>query len=521
MTKRQDNDFAQLGLLPQLLPNLIGLGYENATPIQAQSIPILLQGQDLLAQAETGTGKTAAFALPLLSTINISLKKPQALIIVPTRELAIQVAEAFQRYAKGMKDFHVLPIYGGQDYPTQLHALKRGVQVIIGTPGRLMDHLRRGTLTLESLKTIVLDEADEMLRMGFLEDVEWILENIPQVHQTALFSATLSAPIQRIAESYLTNPEKILIAAKKNNVATIEQCFIRVNNEHKLEALTRFLEAETMDAAIIFTRTKTISTELAEKLQARGYTASALNGDMQQASRKKVIDNIKNKKIDIIVATDIAARGIDVARISHVINYDIPFDTESYVHRIGRTGRAGRSGKAILFVTPREQRLLNNIEHAIKQPIKQITPPTIQEISQKRGQQLTDDVIAILAEKRDLSYYHAMVKDMVSQHQLALEDVAAILAYLMQRGNPLPKNDIPNATAENRSSRKKPHFGKSRSRDGDRPHFSRNKSSDGDNNGKPRFTKKKSSESGSDRPRFAKSKSSEGGNDRSKKSKKR
>ena len=394
--------FNKLGLSSALLSNLSQLGYESPTPIQAASMPILLAGDDLLAQAQTGTGKTAAFALPALMHLDVKLQKPQTLVIAPTRELAIQVAEAFQSYAKGIKGFHVLPIYGGQDYQIQLRALKRGSQVIVGTPGRVMDHLRRGTLCLDAIKTVVLDEADEMLNMGFIDDIEWIFEQISHEYQTALFSATMPSAIQKIAKRYLKDAKKVQIKPTESTVSTIEQNYFCVSRNQKLEALTRYLEVEEIKAAIIFSRTKNWSAELAEKLQARGYAAAALHGDMQQSLRKKVIDRIKDGSLDIIVATDVAARGIDVERVSHVINYDIPHDAESYIHRIGRTGRAGRKGKALLFITYREQRLLKDIERAINSKIVQIEPPSLKEMSEKRSKLLADKVKGILEKSKRL-----------------------------------------------------------------------------------------------------------------------
>jgi len=446
--KEEIKPFNKLGLPPELLSALTELGYETPTPIQIQSIPPLMEGNDLQAQAQTGTGKTAAFALPILSNLDLSLKKPQALIIAPTRELAIQVAEAFQSYAKHLKNFHVTPIYGGQDYQIQLRALKRGVHVIVGTPGRLMDHLRRGTLSADALKTVVLDEADEMLKMGFIEDIEWILEQIPKTHQTALFSATMSAPIQKIAKRYLKDAVKIHIKSKTSTVETTEQFYTRVANNQKLDLLTRFLEVENIQAAIIFVRTRNAADELAGKLQARGYSAAALHGDMNQSLREKVIGRIKSGALDIIVATDIAARGIDVDRVSHVINYDIPYDSEAYIHRVGRTGRAGRQGKALLFVTPREQRLLNDIERAINKPIKQIDPPSLKEMSEKRSKQLAEKVIGVIAKSKKLTIYREMVERIIKENDYAPKDVAAALAYLMQQANPLPSYEIETAEPE-------------------------------------------------------------------------
>lgn len=447
--------FKKLKLTDPILNALSDLGYETPTPVQEQSIPILIQGADLSAQAQTGTGKTAAFALPILANIDTSINKPQALIIAPTRELAIQVAEAFQSYAKYLKDFHVAPIYGGQDYRIQLRALKRGAHVIVGTPGRVMDHMRRGTLAVDSIQTVVLDEADEMLKMGFIDDIEWVLEQIPHEHQTALFSATMPTSIQKIAKRYLKNPEKIHIKPKESTVDAIEQFFTRVSKNKKLDVLTRFLEVEDVQAAIIFARTKTCSAELAERLQARGYAAAALNGDMSQGLREKVIAKIKKGTLDIIVATDVAARGIDVERISHVINYDIPYDTESYIHRIGRTGRAGRKGKALLFVTPRENRLLKDIERAVRSPIKELEPPSLREMQEKRSKELTDKVVGIIEKRKKLKPYRQMIADVMQQADCEAEDVAAAMVYLLQESNPMPAQEIESAKPEAEGRRRR------------------------------------------------------------------
>lgn len=372
MTTDTVTTFNQLELAEPLLKALDEVGYETPSPIQAETIPLLLEGRDVLGQAQTGTGKTAAFALPLISNIDLKQKEPSVLVLAPTRELAIQVAEAFQKYAKHMKGFHVLPIYGGSDYGGQIRALKRGVHVVVGTPGRVMDHMRKGTLKLENLSALVLDEADEMLRMGFIDDVEWILEQTPDKRQIALFSATMPSQIRRIATKYLNNPEQVTIKNVTATAETIRQRFWPVSGVHKLDALTRILEAETFDAMIIFVRTKNSTAELADKLEARGYAAAALNGDIAQNQRERTVDNLKKGKLDIIVATDVAARGLDVQRISHVVNYDIPHDTEAYIHRIGRTGRAGREGDAILFVAPREKRMLSSIERATKKTIERM-----------------------------------------------------------------------------------------------------------------------------------------------------
>ena len=356
--------FADLGLSSPLLQVLQELGYETPSPIQAATIPMLLANRDVLGQAQTGTGKTAAFALPILERLDRSQASPQALVLVPTRELAIQVAEAFQRYAAHVAGFHVLPIYGGQAYGPQLAALRRGLHVVVGTPGRVIDHLSKGSLDLSALKTLVLDEADEMLRMGFIDEVERILQQTPATRQTALFSATMPAPIKRIAQTYLRSPQEVTVAARTGTADNIRQRYWLVNGLHKLDALTRILEAETFDAMIIFARTKIGTEELAGKLQARGFSAAAINGDMQQQQRERTIGQLKDGTVDILVATDVAARGLDVERITHVFNYDMPTDAESYTHRIGRTGRAGRSGEAIMFVTPRERGLLKAIERA-------------------------------------------------------------------------------------------------------------------------------------------------------------
>ncbi|OGT39943.1 MAG: hypothetical protein A3E81_02160 [Gammaproteobacteria bacterium RIFCSPHIGHO2_12_FULL_36_30] len=435
MTSTTNNAFLHFGLDPSILSAIAELGYETATPIQEQSIPILMNGEDLVAQAKTGTGKTAAFALPILTGLDKTLRAPQALILVPTRELAIQVAEAFQSYAKHINGFSVTPIYGGQDFGAQLRSIKRGTQVIVGTPGRLMDHMRRKTLSLQNLKTIVLDEADEMLKMGFADDVEWILGQVTSPHQTALFSATLPPSIQKIAQKYLKDAKKIQIKSQTNTVDAIEQSYVTVmNRSQKLDVLTRFLEVEENQATIIFTRTKTESTELAEKLQARGYSAAALNGDMSQNAREKTINRLKKGDLDVLIATDVAARGIDVERISHVINYDIPHDVDSYVHRIGRTGRAGRTGKAILFVVPREMRLFKDIEHHINKSIPRIDPPSLKEIQEKRSSQLSEKIVnAIRTKGKQIEPFVALVMELTEKESLSAKEVAAALIYLQEK----------------------------------------------------------------------------------------
>ncbi len=429
--------FKQLALKNSLLKSLDEIGYETPSPIQSQTIPLLLKGKDLVGQAQTGTGKTAAFALPILSNLDIKQKDPQVLVLAPTRELAIQVAEAFKKYASHLKNFHVLPIYGGQDYRGQIRALQRGIHVAVGTPGRVMDHMRRGTLKLDNLKTLVLDEADEMLRMGFIDDVEWVLEQIPKKRQIALFSATMPQQIRRIANNYLQDPVEITVKVKTTTAETIRQRFWPVSGMHnKLDALTRILEAESFDAMLIFVRTKTATTELADKLAARGYSTAALNGDIAQNTRERTIQQLKNGKIDLLVATDVAARGLDVARISHVINFDIPYDTEAYVHRIGRTGRAGREGDAILFVAPREKRLLSAIEKATKKKIDMMELPSTELINDKRIANFKQRITDTLANE-DLGLFTQLIEQYQTEHNVPANEIAAALAQLLQGDTPL------------------------------------------------------------------------------------
>lgn len=447
MTSQTTLNFADLALSTAVMDAIKRIGYEQPSPIQAEAIPHLLEGFDLIGTAQTGTGKTAAFALPLLSKIDLDDKNTQVLVLAPTRELAIQVAEAFKTYASAMKGFNVLPIYGGQSMDTQLRQLKRGVHVVVGTPGRVMDHLRRKTLKLDQLKTIVLDEGDEMLRMGFIDDVEWILEQTPKQRQVALFSATMPAPIRRVADKYLKNPKVVKIITKTSTVESIEQRFWMVSGLHKLDALTRILEVEDFDGIIMFVRTKASTVELAEKLEARGYSASAINGDMTQALRERTIEQLKSGKIDILVATDVAARGIDVKRISHVVNYDIPYDTEAYVHRIGRTGRAGRTGKAILFVAPRERRLLRAIENATRQPITSMELPTRQQVNEKRSSQFKDTITAALGNK-DLDFFHQIVQSYIEENDIDPMQMAAALAYLAQKDKPLVLEESKNSSSK-------------------------------------------------------------------------
>jgi len=428
-TNPPGSTFRDLNLPAPLLKALDEVGYETPSPIQAETIPYLMDGLDLLGHAPTGTGKTAAFALPLLSRIDISSKHVQVMVLAPTRELAIQVAEAFQRYACHMKGFHVLPIYGGQDYSGQIRQLKRGVNVVVGTPGRVMDHMRKGTLKLDNLQALVLDEADEMLRMGFIDDVEWILEQTPDKRQMALFSATMPKEIQRIATRHLDNPKQISIKSKTATADTIRQRYWLVSGLHKLDALTRILEVEPFDAIIMFVRTKTATVELAQKLEARGYSAAAINGDLPQKTREQMVERLKRGSLDILVATDVAARGLDVTRISHVINYDIPHDTESYIHRIGRTGRAGRTGDAILFVAPRERRMLKAIERATRQPIDQLELPSTEMVNNKRIGDFKQKITDILA-AGELGFMQSMLEQYQQEHDIPAIEIAAALAKI-------------------------------------------------------------------------------------------
>ena len=429
--------FAELKLSAPILQALSDVGYETPSPIQAACIPILLEGGDILGEAQTGTGKTAAFALPLLERLDAGERRPQILVLTPTRELAIQVAEAFQKYARYLRDFHVLPIYGGQSMVVQLRQLSRGAQVIVGTPGRVMDHLERKSLDLTHLKALVLDEADEMLRMGFIDDVEWILQHIPDTRQTALFSATMPDVIRRVAHKYLKSPQEVKIKAATSTVAAITQRYWQVRGVNKLDALTRILEVEeNFDAAIIFVRTKIATEELADKLEARGYAAAAINGDMNQGMRERVIDQLKTGTLDILVATDVAARGIDVPRVSHVINYDIPYDTEAYVHRIGRTGRAGRTGNAILFVAPRERGMLRAIERATRQPIEQISLPTREDVEGRRIAHLKQQILDTI-EAEDMQYFGEVLDQLAQENDLSVEDIAPALLFMAQKERPL------------------------------------------------------------------------------------
>ncbi|BHH82050.1 DEAD/DEAH box helicase [Desulforhopalus sp. 52FAK] len=429
--------FSDLGLPNHLTQAVSRLGYTEPTPIQKEMIPHVLEGRDVVGQAQTGTGKTAAFALPMLAALDTGSKSPQVLILAPTRELAIQVADSFSDYSKHLKKVNVLPIFGGQDYSVQLRQLQKGTQIVVGTPGRVMDHIRRGSLKMDTIHSLVLDEADEMLRMGFLDDVEWILEKLPNRKQTALFSATMPANIRKIAHKYLNSPVEITIKSKSMTANTVQQrCLITPGGfVNKVDALAKVLESEDFDGVLIFVRTKLQTVELAEKIGALGYKATALNGDIQQSQRLRTIEQLKAKNIDILVATDVAARGLDVERISHVINFDIPFDTEAYVHRIGRTGRAGRTGHAILFVNPRERSMLRSIERATKQKITMMELPTVADINIKRIQGFKDRITATI--ESDTSFYEKLIGEYLEETDADITQVTAALALLVQGTKPL------------------------------------------------------------------------------------
>ena len=474
-TSSESVAFRDLNLHEGVLKALDEVGYESPSPIQAATIPRMLAGQDVVGQAQTGTGKTAAFALPILSRIDLRKAAPQALVLVPTRELAIQVAEAFQRYAAHLPGFHVLPIYGGQSYQPQLHSLRRGAHVVVGTPGRILDHMQRETLKLGDIAYLVLDEADEMLRMGFIDDVERILEKTPAERQVALFSATMPAQIRRIAQNHLREPVEVTIRSKTTTASKIRQRYWLVSGMHnKLDALTRILEAESFDAMLVFTRTKIATEELAERLEARGFAVEALNGDIVQAQRERTVARLKSGQIDIVVATDVAARGLDVERVSHVVNFDVPYDPESYVHRIGRTGRAGRSGEAILFIAPRERNMLRVIERATRQPIEPMQLPTIEDVNEQRvarfAQRITEAIAAGEAEQ-----FRTLIEKYESEHNVPAVEIAAALASIAQGKKPLlmdvsrererafapaaPAADVKSAsTASNRKERRAEKF---------------------------------------------------------------
>lgn len=447
--------FTDLGLDPRVLAALEKVGYEKPSPIQEQTIPLLLDGSDVVGLAQTGTGKTAAFAVPALSRlaelsdIHGPSKDTQVLVLAPTRELALQVAEAFSSYATEMEDFTVLPVYGGSPYGPQLAGLKRGAQVVVGTPGRVIDHLKKGSLDLSNLQYLVLDEADEMLRMGFQEAVEEIFEQTPESKQVALFSATMPKTIRKIAEQYLNNPTEVRVKSKTTTSANIRQRYMQVMHSHKLEAMTRVLEVEDYDGIIVFVRTKKETEELADKLKARGFQAAAINGDIPQNQRERTVEALREGRIDILVATDVAARGLDVERISLVVNFDIPHDTESYVHRIGRTGRAGRTGEAILFMTPREKYMLRQIEKATRQQVEQMHMPTVDDVNDTRKQRFAQEITETI-ESQDLSFFRELIDAYAQEHDVEGEEIAAALAVIAQQGRPFLIEELPEPKRKSR-----------------------------------------------------------------------
>ncbi|WP_178357938.1 DEAD/DEAH box helicase [Mycolicibacterium hippocampi] len=425
-----DLSFADLQIHPKVLQAVADVGYETPSPIQAATIPAMLAGSDVVGLAQTGTGKTAAFAIPILSKIDTSSRITQALVLAPTRELALQVAEAFSRYGAHLP-VNVLPIYGGSPYGPQLAGLKRGAQVVVGTPGRVIDHLEKGSLDLSHLDYLVLDEADEMLQMGFAEDVERILEGTPEYKQVALFSATMPPAIRKITTKYLHDPVQVRVESKSATADNILQRYIQVAGPRKMDALTRLLEVEPFEAMIVFVRTKQATEEVAEKLRARGFSAAAINGDIPQAVRERTIASLKDGKLDILIATDVAARGLDVERISHVLNYDIPHDPESYVHRIGRTGRAGRSGTALLFVTPRERHLLNSIERVTRQKLVEGQLPSVDDVNAQRVEKFRDSITEALTSP-GIELFRKLIEGYERDHDVPMADIAAALALALQ-----------------------------------------------------------------------------------------
>ncbi|WP_026209453.1 DEAD/DEAH box helicase [Corynebacterium caspium] len=481
-----DSGFANLGLPAEVLRAVHKVGFETPSPIQAETIPLLMEGRDLVGLAQTGTGKTAAFALPILARIDKSIKSPQALVLAPTRELALQVAESFQSFADNLGDIRVLPIYGGQAYGIQLSGLRRGAQIVVGTPGRVIDHLDKGSLDISGLRFMVLDEADEMLNMGFQEDVERILEDTPDAKQVALFSATMPNGIRRISKQYLNNPAEITVKSEARTATNITQRWLSVAHRNKLDGLTRILEVTEFEAIIVFVRTRTETEEVAEKLRARGFSAAAINGDINQAQRERTVDQLKDGRLDILVATDVAARGLDVERISHVINYDIPHDTEAYVHRIGRTGRAGRTGEAILFVTPRERRMLRTIERVTNAPISEMELPTVDEVNSSRKERFADSITESL-EDSQLDIFRNLVKEYSEQHDVPLEDIAAALATQAQAGNEFLMKEQPrDSRNRDRDDRGRDRDDRGRGRDRDRG-FDRDDRGGRDRGGRSRF----------------------------------
>ena len=452
-----ENKFIEFGFSENLLKTLEKIGYDSPTPIQKAAFPELMLGRDLVGQAQTGTGKTAAFALPIIEKLNKNSKHPQVLVLTPTRELAIQVAESFKTYGKDQNDFKVLPVYGGADFRSQINALKRGVSIVVGTPGRVMDHLRQGTLNKSELNCLVLDEADEMLRMGFIDDVEWVLEQLPDERQMILFSATMPSEIRRISKKYLNDPAEITIKATKQKTNLIRQRYIVVQNSYKIDALRRVLEAVIEEGVIIFTRTKAITLTVSEKLEASGYNVAVINGDVPQNQRERTIERLRKGTIDILVATDVAARGLDVERIGLVINFDMPFDKEAYIHRIGRTGRAGRTGEAILFVSPRERSFVNNLERAVGQPIDKMKIPDNSTINISRLSKLQKNIISAYEKGRENKEESALIEELITKLSSELElqpaDIAFAAINLSLGNTPLMMNEDEN-WIKNTDSRK-------------------------------------------------------------------
>ena len=452
-----ENKFIEFGFSKNLIKTIEKIGYDKPTPIQRAAFPELMLGRDLVGQAQTGTGKTAAFALPIIEKLNKNSKHPQVLVLTPTRELAIQVAESFKTYGKDQNDFKVLPVYGGADFRSQINALKRGVSIVVGTPGRVMDHLRQGTLNKSELNCLVLDEADEMLRMGFIDDVEWVLEQLPDERQMILFSATMPSEIRRISKKYLNDPAEITIKATKQKTNLIRQRYIVVQNSYKIDALRRVLEAVIEEGVIIFTRTKAITLTVSEKLEASGYNVAVLNGDVPQNQRERTIERLRKGTIDILVATDVAARGLDVERIGLVINFDMPFDKEAYIHRIGRTGRAGRTGEAILFVSPRERSFVNNLERAVGQPIDKMKIPDNSTINISRLSKLQKNIISAYEKGRENEEESALIEELITKLSSELElqpaDIAFAAINLSLGNTPLMMNEDEN-WIKNTDSRK-------------------------------------------------------------------
>ena len=460
--------FDEMGLAEPILQAVRKAGYETPSPIQECSIPPILEGRDLLGVAQTGTGKTAAFSLPLLSRLDESVRGAQILVLAPTRELALQVAEAMEGFAENLSQLRVVAVYGGTGYGEQIKEFKRGAQIVVGTPGRIMDHIEKGYLKLHHLQAVVLDEADEMLSMGFIDDIKWILEHTPSERQTALFSATMPKPIQRLAEQHMQDPVKITIKVKAENSPNIRQHYIKVRQHEKRDMLLKLLDIEKFDAMLIFARTKNATMEIAEKLQGKGYPAEPLNGDMPQNLREKTVDRLKRGKINVLVATDVAARGLDVDRITHVLNYDAPFDLESYTHRIGRTGRAGREGDAILFVTNKEMRMLKAIERTLKVPCEQYIFPTLEEMNERREEEFFNRIEEGM--KGELGDYRKALQRLVEETSKDTLDIAAALAFLAAGKKPLfydsmPKIELKRSRKEDRRDRGRGDRGDYNSRD--------------------------------------------------------